>query len=186
MTEPLAFIVTFVLRVAALIFLFRFILQAVRASIHNPFSESIVRITNPMLNPLRLILRPYRNLDFASFTMAWVAHMLAAAIYALAHEQTINLLFIVNDALRATLNLAIGIFLVAILVAIVMSWIAPGVYSPAANIAREIAEPILAPARKILPPMGGLDLSPMITVLILLLIQSFVLGALLPYQQWPG
>jgi YggT family protein len=80
----------------------------------------------------------------------------------------------------------VWIFLIAIFLSIVMSWIAPNVYSPAANIAREVAEPLLSPARRILPPLGGLDLSPMITILVLFLIQSFVLGSLLPYRVWPG
>lgn len=186
MSDPLTFIATFVLRVVALVFLFRFILGVVRASFYNPFSEGIVRITDPVLNPLRQLLRPYRNLDFASFAAAWATHMVVAAIYAFSAGATLDALDILNDSLRATLSLTIGIFMIAIFVTIIMSWIAPNVYSPAAIIARDIAEPVLAPARRILPPMGGLDLSPMITILVLIMIQSFVLGALLPYRVWPG
>lgn len=186
MSEPLTFVINFVLRAVALLFVFRFILQVVRAGFYNPFSEGIVRFTDPVLNPLRQLLRPYRNLDFASFGAAWLAHMVAAAAYALAHQIPLNVLFIVNDSLHVTLNLVILVFLAAIFVSIVLSWIAPNVYSPAANIAREIAEPVLAPARRILPPLGGLDLSPMITILGLLLVQSFVLGTLLPIRVWPG
>ena len=186
MSDPITFIATFVLRVAALVFLFRFILQVVRASFYNPFSEGIVRITDPVLKPLRQLLPPYRNLDFASFAVSWVLHMLVVAIYCYAGGRDMETLIILNDSLRATLSLMIGIFLIAIFVTIIMSWIAPNVYSPAAIIARDIAEPVLAPARRILPPLGGLDLSPMITILVLFVIQSYVLGSLLPYRVWPG
>ncbi len=186
MSDPLTFIATFALRVAALLFLFRFILGVVRASFYNPFSEGIVRMTDPVLNPVRQFLRPHRNLDFASFAVAWLLHMVVAAIYAFSLGEPLDLLVILNDSLRATLSLVIGIFLVAIFVSIIMSWVAPNVYSPAAIIARDIAEPVLAPARRILPPLGGLDLSPMITILVLFLIQSFVLASLLPYRVWPG
>ena len=186
MGDPLTFIVTLVLRVGALLFLLRFILQAVHASSNNPFCEGIVRITNPVLNPLRQVLRPYRNLDFAAFVMSWVMHMLAAAVYIWAMEVPIGVFAVLMDGLHATVGLALGIFLVAIFVSIIMSWIAPNVYSPAATIARELAEPLLAPARRILPPLGGLDLSPMITIVVLMLIQSFVLNAVLPCQQWCG
>ena len=186
MSDPITFIITFVLRVAALVFLLRFVLQAVRASFYNPLSESIVRITDPVLKPLRILLPAYRNLDFAAFAMAWVAHTLAAAAFVLTQDFTFNLLFILNDSLRATLSLAIGIFWVAIVVTVLMSWLAPGVYSPAANITREIAEPVLAPLRKILPPIAGLDLSPMVAILVLVVVQGFVLGAILPYRLWPG
>lgn len=186
MSEPLTFVITLVLRCVALIFLLRFVLQVVRASFHNPFTEAVVRITDPVLRNLRMVLRSYRNLDFASFVMAWLAHLLAAFAYVLARDLPPHFLFLLNDALHATLNLAVNIFLVAIVVSIVMSWLAPGIYSPAANIAREVAEPLLAPARRVLPSIGGLDLSPMITLLVLFLIQSFILPGLLPLRLWPG
>lgn len=186
MSEPLTFIITLVLRCVALVFLLRFVLQAVRASFHNPFTEAVVRITDPLLRNLRPVLRPYRNLDFASFATAWLAHLLAALTHVLASDLPAHFLFLLNDALHATLNLIVNIFLVAIVVAIVMSWLAPGIYSPATNIAREVAEPLLAPARRVLPAIGGLDLSPMITLLVLFFIQSFVLPGLLPFRLWPG
>lgn len=185
-SEPLTFIITIVLRSFALILLLRFVLQATRASFYNPFSETVVRITEPVLRNLRLLLRPYRNLDFASFLTAWLVHLLAAIVYVAAKGLTMDPVWLLNDALRGTLNLIINIFLVAIIVSIVMSWLAPGIYSPATNIAREIAEPVLAPARRVLPPLGGLDLSPMVTILGLFIIQGFVLGALLPYRLWVG
>ena len=186
MGDPLTFVITLVLRVAALLFLMRFVLQAVHASFYNPFSEGIVRLTNPVLNPLRQLLRPYRNLDFAAFVMAWVMHILAALFAIWASALPIEVFAVLTDGLRATLSLVVGIFLVAIFVSIIMSWIAPGVYSPAAIIARELAEPLLAPARRILPPLGGIDLSPMITIVVLMLIQNFAINAVLPCQLWCG
>lgn len=189
MGEPLTFVVTLVLKVVALLFLLRFVLQAVHASFYNPVSEGIVRFTNPVLDPVRKVLRPYRNLDFASFVMAWVAHMLAVVFHIWSDEQlSIDVFAILTDGLRTTLSLVVGIFLVAIFVSIIMSWIAPQVYSPAAIIARELAEPLLAPARRVLPPLGGIDLSPMITIVVLMLVQSYAIGVVLPcqYQSWCG
>ena len=180
--NALVFIGTFALQVIALLFLLRFVLQAVRASFYNPLSEGIVRLTNPVLNPVRLVLRPYRNLDFAAFAMAWAMHLVATVVTVLANDVGIHVFAILAVSLRETLSLVIGIFLVAIFVSIIMSWIAPGAYSPAATIAREIAEPILAPARRILPPLGGIDLSPMITILVLLVLQNYILAALLPFR----
>ena len=186
MGEPLTFVVTLALRAGALLLLLRFVLQAVHASFYNPFSEGIVRLTDPILKPLRQALRPYRNLDFAAFVMGWAMHMLAATIYIWSGGLPVELFAVVTDGLRATLSLVVGIFMVAIFVSIIMSWIAPGVYSPAAIIARELAEPLLAPARRILPPLGGIDLSPMITIVVLMLIQSYAINAVLPCQLWCG
>ena len=188
MGEPLTFVVTLVLRVAALLFLLRFVLQAVHASFYNPVSEGIVRFTNPVLDPVRKVLRPYRNLDFAAFVMAWVVHMLAVAFHIWSTGLPIDVIAVLTDGLRTTLSLVVGIFTVAIFVSIIMSWIAPQVYSPAAIIARELAEPLLGPARRILPPLGGIDLSPMIAIVVLMLVQSYVIGVVLPcqYQSWCG
>lgn len=188
MADPLTFVVTLVLRVGALLFLLRFVLQAVHASFYNPVSEGIVRFTNPVLEPVRKVLRPYRNLDFAAFVMAWVMHMLAITFSVWSDGLTIAVFAILTDGLRTTLSLVVGIFLVAIFVSIIMSWIAPQVYSPAAIIARELAEPLLAPARRILPPLGGIDLSPMITIVVLMLVQGYIIGVVLPcqYQSWCG
>lgn len=185
MSDPFLFVLRFVLQVAALLFLLRFVLQAVRASFYNPFCEGIVRFTDPVLRPLRSVLRPYRNLDLASFAMAWLAHIVMSTMRLIAvGSSPIDFLFILSDALYGTLNLVVMIFLVAIFVTVAMSWLAPGVYSPASLIAREVAEPLLARVRRLLPPLGGLDLSPMVAILALLVVQYFVLGALLPHQ--PG
>ena len=186
MTDPLTFVVTLILRFIALIFLLRFILQATQVSSYNPFSESVMRLTDPVLNPIRQVLPPYRNLDLASFAAGWVVHMVTAAVFSISVGAPLDLLYILNDSLHVTLNVVLWIFLIAIFVSIVMSWLAPNVYSPAANVARQLAEPLLAPARRILPPLGGLDLSPMVTVAAILLIQSFVLGTLLPIRVWAG
>ena len=185
MSDPFTIILRFVLQVAALLFLLRFVLQAVRASFYNPFCEGIVRFTDPVLRPVRLVLRPYRNLDLASFAVAWVAHIImSVGRFVAAEGMAIDVLFVLSDALYGTLNLVITIFLVAIFVTVVMSWLAPGIYSPASIIAREVAEPLLARVRRFLPPLGGLDLSPMVAILALVMVQSFVLGALLPHH--PG
>lgn len=182
MTDPLVFVLRFALQVAAMLFLLRFVLQAARASFYNPLCEGIVRFTDPVLRPVRLVLRPYRNLDLASFAMAWLAHIvISAARHIAAHGAAVDYLFILSDALHSTLNLMIMIFLVAIFVTVAMSWLAPGVYSPATIVARELAEPLLSRARRLLPALGGLDLSPMIAILGLFMLQHFVLGALLPH-----
>ena len=185
MSDPLVFILRFAMQVAALLFTLRFVLQAVRASFYNPFSEGIVRFTDPVLRPLRTVLRPYRNLDVASFAMAWLAHMVVSVVSASRivgmDGIAIDFLFVLSDSLYSTLNLVIVIFMVAIFVTVAMSWLAPGIYSPATIIAREVAEPLLTLGRRFLPSFGGLDLSPMVVIMALLMVQHFVLGPMLPH-----
>ncbi|MYB37083.1 MAG: YggT family protein [Gammaproteobacteria bacterium] len=185
MTDTLVFIVKFVLQAASLVFLLRFLLQAVRADAYNPITEAIVKLSWPVLRYLRYVLPTWRNLDFAAFGMAWGINALLLVIMATHRDLPFSALVVIGDTLRATVSLAIGVFLVAIFATIVMSWIAPGTRSPATSLIHDVAEPLLAPARKLIPPIGGtLDLSPMLTVLVLLVIQGPVLSAVLPYQIW--
>ena len=185
MGDTLAFIVIFLLRAAGFIFLLRFILQACRADFYNPFSEGIVKATNPVLNPIRVVLRPYRNLDLASFLVAWIAHALVLVTFMVERELGLDAIAILNDSLHATISAVITILLIAIFISIVISWIAPQLHSPGTSLIRDVAEPVLSPARRVIPPIGGtLDLSPILTVMVLAIIQGSVLQALLPYRFW--
>lgn len=176
MPEPVAFILQFLLQAAAIFFLLRFVLQAVRADVRNPLSSSIIKLTNPVLQPLRYVLPSFRNLDTASFVTAWVALTLMVAT---GWNPQYTIIMVLTAGLYWTLNFIVWIFLITIFATIILSWVAPGSYSPFAAAAHQIAEPALAPARKLLPPISGIDLSPIITVLALTLIKGYVLPLLL-------
>ena len=185
MGDTLIFIVIFLLRAAGLIFLLRFILQACQVDFYNPISEGIVKATNPVLNPLRVVLRPYRNLDIASFLMAWLVHGAVLVIFMVEREVGLDPIVILNDSLHATISAVITVFLISIFISIAISWIAPQVSSPGTSLIRDVTEPVLSPARRVIPPIGGtLDLSPILTVLVLSVIQGPVLEGLLPYRFW--
>ena len=185
MSDTLIFIVKFLLQAASLIFLLRFLLQAVRADAYNPITEAIVKISSPVLRYLRYLLPIWRNLDFAAFGMAWGLNALLLVAVGTHRELPLSVIAVISDTLRATVSMAIGVFLVAIFATIVMSWISPGTRTPATSLIHDVAEPVLSPARRVIPPIGGsLDLSPMLTVLVLLVVQGPVLSAILPYRLW--
>lgn len=185
MGDTLAFIIIFLLRAAALLFLLRFVLQLCRADFYNPLSMGIARATDPVLGPVRKVLGGWRNIDFASFAAAWLAHAVMLVVFIVQKELPMAALVILTDTLRATLSALIWIFLIAIFISIVMSWIAPHVVSPGTDLIRQVAEPVMAPARRIIPSIGGgLDLSPILTVLVLTVIQGPILSRLLPYGLW--
>ena len=72
MPEPIAYILKFILQTVAIFFVIRFVLQAVQADTNNQIVASVIRLTNPLLQPIRSIVRPYKNIDFASFLLAWL------------------------------------------------------------------------------------------------------------------
>ena len=184
MLEPILFVVRLVLSVFAFLFLMRFVLQAVQADFYNPISSAIVRFTNPVLRVFRHVLPTYRNLDLASFAASVMAYPLADLTDLLMRDRDFSWWTLISYELYQTLDLLVSIFLFAIFIMIALSWLVQfgiihGSRSPATMLLNQICEPILRPARKLLPSIGIIDLSPMITIVVLWLIQQWLLPGLL-------
>ena len=184
MLEPILFVVRLVLSVFAFLFLMRFVLQAVQADFYNPISSAIVRFTNPVLRVFRHVLPTYRNLDLASFAASVMAYTLADLTDLLMRDRDFSWWTLISYELYQTLDLLVSIFLFAIFIMIALSWLVEfaiihGSRSPATMLLNQICEPILRPARKLLPSIGIIDLSPMITIVVLWLIQQWLLPGLL-------
>lgn len=174
-TDSLILIVNVVFNIAMLVVLLRFLLQLVRADFYNPISQAIARFTNPLLVPLRRIIPGLGGMDIASLVLLLLLEM--AAIWALGFVYGAGFvppLLVLMWAPLGVVNFFLGFYLVAIFVMIVISWVAPGTSSPAAYLLYQITEPFMAPFRKLLPAMGGLDFTPMIAVLILYISRNFV------------
>ena len=184
MLEPIMFLVRLVLSVFAFLFLMRFVLQVVHADFYNPISSAIVRFTNTVLRVVRRVVPTYRNFDLASFGATLIAYTLADLTHILMSGANIDWWALITLELYQTLDLLVSIFLFAIFILIALSWLVQfgiihGTRSPATTLINQICEPVLRPARKMLPPMGMIDLSPMITIVVLWTIQRWLLPGLL-------
>lgn len=175
MNSALNFAISFILQLAAFVFVARFLLQACRVDFYNPVSQGLVKLTDPVLRPLRLLLPGYRNFDFAALLAAVIVQvLLVMAVAALQGGYVGNVGAILLLALLQVILLIIRIFWWSILIVIIAGWIAPGNYHPALAMLQQITEPLLAPARRLLPPMGGLDFSPIVVFLILGVIERIL------------
>ncbi len=175
MTDVLFYITTFLLQTVTVLFVARFLLQACRVDFYNPISQGIVKITDPVLKPMRLALPAYRNIDFASFLAAVLTQIVffyaIAAILGQYPGTAVQV--IVNSAIRVLSFIVTGMWW-AILIMIIASFLAPGSYHPALALLQQITEPLLAPARKLIPPMGGLDFSPILVFLLIGVIERIL------------
>lgn len=168
MKEVLYFVSQFLLQTVTFLFIARFLLQACRVDFYNPISQGIVKATDPVLKPMRMVLPGYKNLDFASFLAAVIAQVLL--IYALAAIASVY----PGSVVQVAVNSAVGVLLYivrafwwGILIMIIASFIAPTSHHPALMLLHQVTEPLLAPARKLLPAMGGLDFSPILVFLLI-------------------
>lgn len=175
MNEALHFLVSFLLQAACFLFLLRFLLQACRVDFYNPISQGIVKVTDPVLRPIRLVLPGFRNFDLAALLTAVAAQvLLIMAVTTLQGGFAGGIGTLLVGAVLQVAMLCIKIFWWAILIGIIAGWIAPGNYHPALLLVHQITEPLLAPARRLLPPMAGLDFSPIIVFLILGLLERML------------
>lgn len=174
-----------------LIMLMRFLIQLMLADFYNPICQFLVRATNPLVLPVRRVLPAQGRFDPASLLLAVFIQLLAIYI----------LLWISIDTSRYTLppvsmilawsvvsviGLIVKIYFFALLGMIILSWVAPGTSNPAAYLMYQLTEPVMAPFRKMLPSMGGIDFSPILVFILINIIEialrNFAAGLRLPHQ----
>jgi YggT family protein len=178
--EALIYIIQTLGSLYLLIVLLRFILQLVRADFYNPLSQFTVKATQPLLKPLRRIIPGFGGLDLASLILAILVQLVLMVVVVLiagANPVAIGLQLLVW-AIIAVTSLFLKIFFFAMIISVILSWVAPGSYNPGAQLVNQICEPLLAPFRKLIPNLGGLDISPIFAFMALHLIDRFVIGNL--------
>jgi YggT family protein len=178
LTNPLVFLVQVIFGLYLLIVLLRFLLQLVRADFYNPVSQFIVKATAPLLKPFRSVIPGYGGLDLSSLALAWVVKFLELMLVLLISGKGLLFLYPALLAIPGLIELLLNIFLFSILIIVILSWISPGGYNPAIGLLTNLTEPILKPARKMIPSMGGLDLSPMVAMIALALLKMLLIPPL--------
>ena len=186
--EALIYIVQTLGSLYLLIVLLRFILQLVRADFYNPLSQFTVKATQPLLKPLRRIIPGFGGLDLASLALAILVQLVLMVLVILiagANPAAVGLQLLVW-AIIAVTSLFLKIFFFAMIISVILSWVAPGSYNPGAQLVNQICEPLLAPFRKLLPNLGGLDISPIFAFIALNLLDRFVIGNLAAMSGMPA
>lgn len=144
-----------------LVFILRFLLQLVRADFYNPISQFIVKASNPVLVPMRRIIPGYGGMDIASLVLAYAAQVLAIImLYWVAGQFVLPWINIFVEAPFRLILLVLDIYFWGLIIIVVASWIAPNSYNPALILVSQIVEPVMRPVRRLIPNLGGLDLSP--------------------------
>lgn len=168
--------------------LLRLLLQQVRADFYNPLSQFLVKVTNPPLRPLRRFIPGLGGVDMASIVLLLLLKAIELILVGLLRGYpTPNFLGLFALASAELVSLTVYVFLIAIFIQAILSWINPGGYNPAVSLLHQLTEPLLRPARRYIPPISGLDLSPMAVIIglylvILLLVQPLqALGWSLTY-----
>ena len=168
--------------------LLRFLLQVAKADFYNPVSQAVTKITDPMVRILRTVIPGYKGIDFSSLVLAFVVEAVAICVLIILYGGTIpGAGFIITWAFVGVVLFIVNIYYYAILASIIMSFVM--MFSGSTNphplllLVWQLTEPVMAPVRKIIPSMGGLDFSPIFIFLAIQIIQNFILTTFSINQQ---
>jgi YggT family protein len=154
----------------------RFLLHWVRADFRfNPVARGLIKVTNPVLVPLRRFIPGYKGIDWAAVLAMVVLAMVGVATVLALAGQSPSLPGLIILAVADLLTVAVKLFFFAILLMVIVSWVSPGTYNPAIELVHAVTEPLMRPARQLLPPLGGFDLSPILVLLLLHLTERLII-----------
>lgn len=147
--------------------LLRLLLQWAKADFYNPLSQFLIKITNPVLVPARRLIPSIGRLDTASVVVMLLLELLQLVLINLLGKTEFGFQFLFLFAVQKLLIALLLTYFVLIIARVIVSWVASQSRHPLIPLIHQLTEPVLRPISKLLPPMGGVDLSPLFALIAL-------------------
>ncbi len=169
-------LIAFVFGILVTLVVLRVLLQVVRANFYNPICQMLYKVTNPVLMPMRRVVPSWRNLDVAGIVLAWLLLFVERTLsFALAGGVP-NIAGLAIIALADLIGFVLVLYIVLIIIRVVLGFVNADARQPAVPLVYQLTEPVLAPVKKRLPSLGGLDFSPMVVTLVIALARILVVA----------
>jgi YggT family protein len=178
LTNPLEFLISTLFSLYILAVMLRFILGAVRADFYNPVSQFLVRITNPLLVPMRRVIPSFRQYDSSALLLMLLLQLVSLVIVIMLRGGSVPFITLLLAAIGELVILALNVFIFAIVIQVILSWINPGNYNPVNALLHSITRPVMGPIQRLIPPVSGIDLSPLVALIGLQVLKMLVLPLL--------
>lgn len=156
-----------------MVILLRIWLQVARADFYNPFSQFVVKATQPVVAPLRRFIPSLGSWDSATIVFAFVVACLKVVTLSLIMNMPFNPTVIAISGLVILLQAVFKLIFWVLILRAILSWVSQG-RNPIEAVMQQLSEPLLAPIRRVIPPIGGLDLSMVVVLIALQFIEIFV------------
>lgn len=173
-----AFLINALVGLYLIAVLLRVVLQAVRADFYNPICQFLVQVTNPALKPLRRFVPGFMGIDMAGVILLLAVQTLELLVISWITGPSLQFPGILLLAVAELLRLLAYLYIFSIVIFAVLSWVNPDPANPVVPLLWRITNPVLAPARQLLPSMGGIDISPMLVIILLLFLVRLLLDPL--------
>lgn len=167
--------ISFTLYIYAVII--RMLLGLTNADFYNPFSQFILTITSPVLKPLRKWIPSIGRLDTAALVLIIFLKFAELFIRGMLAGKKIMVGSLIVPVIFGLIDLVINLFIFAIIILVIISWIAPHLHAqnnPLTSVLRSITEPLIRPARRLIPPIGMFDLSTFVVLVALYCVKIFL------------
>lgn len=170
--DPITLIVRTLGEIYLVVVVLRFMLQLANADYYNPISQAVVRLTSAPLKPLQKLVPRMGRVDLSPLLLAVLVKFAVVAIIFSLHGGSMNPASLLVFTLAGVLDTILTLYFWAVIGSVIISWVAPGSPHPGPQLISQITEPLFALAQKVIPPIGGLDLSPILIFLVIQLVQS--------------
>jgi YggT family protein len=172
------FLVTTVFDLYIFVLMLRLVLVALRVDYFNPVSQTIIKLTQPIIGPLRRSIPNYKHIELASLLVLLLLEALKFMLIGMIVAGLPNPLGLFVLAVADSLKSLVNIFFYAIIVQAIMSWISSG-HSPITHVIHTITAPVMRPFQRLIPPLGGMDISPIPAIISLQLVTILLITPLL-------
>lgn len=188
--NAIGFILGILFNLYATVVAVRFVMQVVRADYYNPLAQAVVKVTDPLLLPLRRVVPSIKRYDTASLLLVFLVllakilvfkFLSLGAVPAIGASALVSQLPMIKIVLLSVLDVIhqfFNVFIYALILQAILSWIPGASGNPVQGMVAAIGEPVLRPLRNLIPPLGGIDLTVFFTIIGLFAIRIFLIGSL--------
>lgn len=168
--DALSMLITFV-------FLLRFWLPWFGVDFRNPIAQGILQATSPIITPLRRIVPSIGRIDTATVLLMFLVQAITLTLIDTLLGSPVSAKTVLISSTFNLIYLSLRLFMFAIIIRIVLSWIAPQTFNPATALLANITDPLLRPFRRYVPPIGGFDISPIFAIILIGALSMLVVDA---------
>jgi len=164
-TAAFSFLVETLIGLVLTVLLLRILLEAVRADWYNPVCQALIKITDPLVKPVSKLTPRAGKVNLAAIIVLYVLQVVGLLILYLLAGQTPDPLVLALLAVMRLVRLLLVVYMVLIIATVIVSWIGQNVRHPIIPLLFQLTDPVLAPIRRVMPDLGGFDLSPLVAII---------------------
>jgi len=164
-TNALAFLVQTLVHLYLVVILLRILLEATRADFYNPVVQVLVRLTDPLVRPLAKVVPNVGKINTAALIVLYLVQLLGLFVVFIVSGRPSDPLLLSLLAVRELMRMLLTLYMILIIIGVILSWVGHNVRHPIIPLIFQLTDPVLAPIRRVLPGLGGFDLSPLVAII---------------------